>query len=84
MLKPSPGVMECMLGWAPLKFGPRTFIYMWYRGLFEAGTGAQSQAPLMAGTDSRKQLLTLIRDFAAEKSQGGENNFRSVIFGEKM
>ncbi|XP_034705689.1 spindle assembly abnormal protein 6 [Vitis riparia] len=24
----------------------------------------------MAGTDSRKQLLTLIRDFAAEKSQG--------------
>ncbi|WKA04504.1 hypothetical protein VitviT2T_022536 [Vitis vinifera] len=43
---------------------------MWSRGLFEAGTGAQSQAPLMAGTDSRKQLLTLIRDFAAEKSQG--------------
>lgn len=39
----------------------------------------QRQAPLMAGTDSRKQLLTLIRDFAAEKSQGGEWNFSSVV-----
>ena len=50
----------------------------------EAGTEAQSQAPLMAGTDSRKRLLTLIRDLAAEKSKVGENNFSSVVFGEKI
>lgn len=28
----------------------------------------------MAGADHQKQLLTLIRDFAAEKSQGGDSS----------